>query len=254
MRILVIGGTGRIGARVVAKLAEIGHDAISASRRSGVDVYTGDGLARVFVGVNVVVDVSEASDFDDDPVMDFFTNATRNLLAAAQVVGVERYVALSIVGAHRSPDSGYLRAKVAQEALIRESGVRYRIVQATPFYEFVEGLADSAMDGDVVKLPPALVQPMAADDAATAIAQAAVVVGDSDVTTEVAGPQQFGMDDFVRTGLAALGDPRQVLTDVSAPYFGALIDDESTIPGPGADIYNTRFADWLSVNAASGTG
>ena len=249
-KIVVIGGTGLIGSKVVTKLTELGHEAISASPQSGVDTLTGAGLAEAFAGAQVVVDVSNSPSFADDDVMAFFTTATTNLLAAERAAGVSHHVALSVVGADGVPDSGYMRAKAAQEQLIEESGAPYTIVRATQFYEFVTRIADSATDGDVVRLPHALMQPMAAEDVAIAVTHAAVgepVNGG----TDIAGPEQIAMDDFIRTGLAAHGDPRVVVTDPQAPYFGAVIDDHSIVPRGSATTYGTRFADWLVANVPS---
>lgn len=248
LKVVVIGGSGLIGAKVVANLTGLGHEAIPASPRSGVDTLTGAGLSDALAGAQVVVDVSNSPSFADDDVMHFFSTSTRNLLAAERAADVGHHVALSVVGAPRNPDSGYLRAKAAQEWLIGDSGVPYSIVRATQFYEFFSMIADSAQDGDVVRLPHALVQPIAADDVATAVTRAATDAP-LDGSTEIAGPEQFGMDDFVRTGLAALGDSRRVVADAQAPYFGEVIDDQSIVPADRATIYPTRFADWLTSHS-----
>ncbi|OMC23071.1 SDR family oxidoreductase [Mycobacterium colombiense] len=246
MKIVVIGGRGLIGSKVASKLSAQGDDVVIASRRSGVDSFTGEGLARALAGADVLVDVADSPEFDDEPVMRFFTTTTTNLLAAEQEAGVEHHVALSVVGAQVMPDSGYNTAKAAQENLIRESGRPYSIVRATPFYEFAVGLADSATEGDIVRLPHALFRPIAADDVATAVARAAVARPINGVT-EIAGPEVMGMDDFVRTGLAAKGDRRRVVTDAQAPYFGAVIDDHSLEPDENATIFTTRFSDWIDA-------
>lgn len=248
MKIVVIGGNGLIGSKVVSKLSVQGHDVIAASRRSGVDSLTGDGLADAVADADAVVDVADSPVFDDEPVMQFFTTATTNLLAAEQQAGVEHHVALSVVGAQVMPDSGYNTAKAAQENLIKESGRPYSIVRATPFYEFAVGLADSATDGDVVRLPHALFRPIAANDVATAVARAAVGRPINGVT-EIAGPEVMGMDDFVRKGLAAIRDQRRVVADAQAPYFGAVIDDHSLEPDENATIFTTRYSDWLDTHA-----
>jgi uncharacterized protein YbjT (DUF2867 family) len=248
MKIVVIGGRGLIGSKVAAKLSLQGHDVLAASRRSGVDSLTGEGLADAFTGADVVVDVADSPLFEDDPVMHFFTTATRNILSAEKDAGVKHHVALSVVGAHVMPDSGYNTAKAAQEQLIMDSGRPFSIVRATPFYEFAVGLADSATDGDVVRLPHASFRPIAADDVATAVASAAVgrpING----ATEIAGPEAMGMDDFVRTGLAANGDPRRVVTDSQAPYFGAVIDDATLAPDENATIFTTRYSDWIAAHS-----
>jgi len=244
MKIVVIGGRGLIGSKVVTKLSAQGHDVITASRRSGVDSLTGEGLADVVAGADVLVDVADSPLFDDEPVMHFFTTTTTNLLAAEREAEVGHHVALSVVGAEVMPDSGYNTAKAAQENLIKISGRPYSIVRATPFYEFAVGLADSATDGDVVRLPHALFRPIAADDVATAVARVAAGPPINGVT-EIAGPEAMGMDDFVRTGLAAAGDQRRVVTDADAPYFGAVIDDHSLAPDENATIFTTRYSDWI---------
>lgn len=246
MRIVVIGGTGLIGSKVVAKLTELGHDAVGVSPRTGVDTISGEGVAAALSGAQVVVDVTNSPSFADDDVLQFFTTSTRNLLAAEREQGVGHHVALSVVGAGGVADSGYMRAKVAQERLIADSGVPYTIVRATQFYEFVEAIAGSAADGDTVRLPHAAMQPIAAEDVATGVTRGAVgepVNG----AVEIAGPEKIGMDDFVRTGLAAKGDPREVITDPAAPYFGAVIDDRSIVPTGPATLFETTFADWLSA-------
>lgn len=246
MRIVVIGGTGLIGSKVVAKLTELGHDAVGVSPSTGVDSISGEGVAAALAGAQVVVDVTNSPSFADDDVLEFFTTSTRNLLAAEREQRVGHHVALSVVGAGGVADSGYMRAKVAQETLIAESGVPYTIVRATQFYEFVEAIAGSATDGDTVRLPHAAMQPIAAEDVATGVTRGAVgepVNG----AVEIAGPEKIGMDDFVRTGLAAKGDPREVVTDPAAPYFGAVIDDRSIVPAGPATLFETTFADWLSA-------
>ena len=247
MKVVVVGGRGLIGSKVVAKLSVRGHDVIAASRRSGVDALSGEGLADALAGVDVVVDVADSPLFEDEPVMHFFTATTANLLAAERETGVEHHVALSVVGAQSMPDSGYNTAKAAQEKLIKESGQPHSIVRATPFYEFAVGLADSATGGDIVRLPPALFRPIAGSDVATAVAGAAIERPINGIK-EIAGPEAIGMDDFVRVGLAANGDRRQVVTDARARYFGALIDDDSLAPAANATIFTTRYADWLDTH------
>lgn len=246
MKVVVIGGRGLIGSKVVFQLSAQGHDVIAASRRSGVDSFTGAGLASALAGADVLVDVADSPEFDDEPVMRFFTTTTTNLLAAEREAGIEHHVALSVVGAQVMPDSGYNTAKAFQENLIKESGRPYSLVRATPFFEFAVGLADSATDGDVVRLPHALFRPIAADDVAAAVARAAVGRPTNGVT-EIAGPEVMGMDDFVRKGLAAVGDQRRVVTDADAPYFGAVIDDHSLAPDENATIFTTRYSDWIDA-------
>lgn len=248
LKVLVIGGSGLIGSRVVAMLNELGHQAVPASPRSGVNAVDGVGLAKAVTGVHTVVDVSNSPSFADDDVMHFFTTSTNNLLAAEQIAGVQHHVALSIVGTDRVPESGYLRAKAAQEKLIRESGRPYSIVRATQFFEFATAIADSATENGTVRLSHnAAIQPIAAADVAIAVTQATVNDPLNGIIN-VAGPERFGMDDFIRTGLAAYGDQRQVVTDPTARYFGALLDEHSIVPGDdeGATIYPTRFSDWVT--------
>ncbi|OBG34146.1 SDR family oxidoreductase [Mycobacterium sp. E3198] len=252
MKIVVIGGRGLIGSKVAIRLGAQGHDVIIASRRSGVDSLTGEGLATAVAGADVLVDVADSPLFEDEPVMHFFTTTTANLLAAEHEAGVNHHVALSVVGAQIMPDSGYNTAKAAQENLIKDSGRPYSIVRATPFYEFALGLADSATDGDIVKLPHALFRPIAADDVATAVAGVANGRPINGVM-EIAGPEEMGMDDFVRAGLAANGDHRRVVTDARAPYFGAVIDDRTLAPDENATIFTTRYSDWIEARAGDRT-
>jgi uncharacterized protein YbjT (DUF2867 family) len=253
LKILVIGGTGLIGSQVIANLTELRHEAVSASPRSGVDTVTGEGLAEAVAGVHTVVDVSNSPSFDDEPVLHFFTASTRNLLAAEVAAGVQHHVALSIVGAARTQESGYMRAKVAQEKLLAESGRPYSIVRATQFFEFVDGIADSATDGDTVRLPHAAFQPIAAQDVATAVTRATIGPPLNGIIN-IAGPEKSGMDDFIRTRLTASKDPRQVVTDPTARYFGAVIDDRSIVPVDDEDptIYTTSFSDWVATRTPSG--
>ena len=248
-KIVVIGGTGLIGSKVVAKLNEHGHEAIAASPNSGVNTLTGEGLADVLAGADTVLDVSNSPSFADDDVMNFFTTATANTLAAAREAGVGHYVALSVVGAERMVDSGYMRAKVAQEKLIKESGVPYSLIHATQFFEFVKSIADSATIDGVVHLSHALIQPMAAEDVATAVARA--TAGDPlNRTMEVAGPERFGLDELIRTGLTFRGDPRTVVADPEATYFGEKLTADMLLPGSGAVQFTTRFEEWLPANPA----
>lgn len=253
MKVLVVGGSGLIGSRVVAMLTELGHEAVPASPSSGVNTITGEGLAAAAAGAHTVVDVSNSPSFADDDVLRFFTTSTGNLLEAERAADVPHHVALSIVGTDRVPESGYLWAKFAQEKLIEESGTPYSIVRATQFFEFVTAIADSATDGDTVRLPHAAIQPIAAEDVATAVTRATVGPPVNGIVN-VAGPEKFGMDDFIRTGLAAYGDQRQVVTDATARYFGAVLDDHSIVPvdGEEAIIYPTRFSEWLASRASSG--
>jgi uncharacterized protein YbjT (DUF2867 family) len=253
MKIVVIGGSGLIGSQVIAQLVKLGHEAVSASPRSGVNALTGEGLAEALAGAHTVVDVSNSPSWADDDVLNFFTTSTRNLLAAERDAGVQHHVALSIVGCDRAPDSGYMRAKIAQEKVIEESGAPYSIVRATQFFEFVSGIADSATEGNTVRLPHAAFQPIAAEDVATAVTGATVNDPVNGIIN-IAGPEKLGMDDFVRTCLTAHGDPRQVVADPTARYFGALLDDHSIVPldDEDATIFPTRFSDWLSSRAPGG--
>ena len=245
MKIVVIGGTGLIGSKLVSKLREHGHEAVAASPDSEVNTLTGEGLADVLQGAGTVVDVSNSPSFEDAAVLDFFTTSTRNQLAAEKEAGVGHHVALSVVGTERLAESGYFRAKIAQEKLIKESGVPYSIVHATQFFEFVKSIAQAATEGNTVRLSPALIQPMAAEDVATAVARTAVRTPQNS-TVEVAGPEQFGLDELIRKGLSFRGDPREVVTDATARYFNAMLQDGELLPGSEATIYTTRFEEWLN--------
>ncbi len=248
MKIVVIGGTGLIGSKVVEKLRKGGHEPLAASPDTGVDVLTGEGLAEALEGVQVVVDVANAPVWDDAAVLDFFQTSSRNLLDAETAAGVGHHVTLSVVGTDRLPESGYLRAKLAQEEVVKAGPLPYTIVRATQFFEFIGRIADSSTDGDTVRLSPALVQPEAADDVASTLADVAVGAPLND-TVELAGPEAFHLDELARRLLSAKGDPRQVTADVHARYFGAQLDDRSLTPGDDARIAPTRFEDWLSQSA-----
>lgn len=249
MKIVVIGGTGLIGSKVVELLAENGHEAIAASPNSGVNTITGEGLADVLVGADVVVDVSNSPSFADADVLEFFTTSTSNMLAAEREAGVTHHVALSVVGADRLPGSGYLRAKVAQERLIEESGQPYSIVRATQFYEFVARIADEATVDGTARLSTGLMQPIAAADVSAALAR--VAAGDPiNGTLEIGGPDRIGMDELIRTALAAKGDTRTVVSDPEAHYFGTRLSGEELTPGPDAELSTTTFADWLAAQSA----
>jgi uncharacterized protein YbjT (DUF2867 family) len=245
MKIVVIGGTGLIGSKLVEKLRKDGHEPLAASPNSGVNALTGEGLAEALEGAQVVVDVANAPAWDDQAVLDFFQTSSRNLLAAETVAGVGHHVTLSVVGAERLPESGYMRAKVAQEELVKAGPVPYTIVRATQFFEFIGRIADSSTDGDTVRLPPVLVQPEAADDVASTLADVAVGAPLND-TVELAGPEAFRLDELARRVLKASDDPRQVTADIHARYFGAELDDRSLTPGDGPRIASTRFENWLS--------
>jgi uncharacterized protein YbjT (DUF2867 family) len=250
MKVVVIGGTGLIGSQVITQLVGLGHEAVSASPRSGVDAVSGEGVADAVVGAHTVVDVSNSPSWSDDDVLNFFTTSTRNLLEAERAAGVQHHVALSIVGADRIAESGYMRAKIAQEKAIEESATPYTIVRATQFFEFIGGIADSMTDGDTVRAPHTAFQPIAAADVATAVTRAAT--GEpANGLVNVAGPEKLGMDDFIRNRLAATGDARQVVTDPQARYFGAVLNDRSIAPVDGEEvtIYPTRFSDWTVSSA-----
>ena len=244
MKIVVIGGTGLIGSKVIAKLSERGYEAVSASPNSGVNTLTGEGLAEVLEGASVVVDVSNSPSFEDAAVIDFFQTSTRNLLTYEAAAGVGHHVALSIVGCERLPNSGYMRAKVAQEKLIKESPIPYSIVRATQFFEFLTRIADSATEGNTVHLPPVGFQPMAADDVARVVAKVAIA-SPLNGTVDVAGPEQFRFDEFISRGLSVRKDPREVVADPHAPYFGTELSERSLVPGDGALLGETRFEEWL---------
>jgi len=244
MKLVIIGGTGLIGSKLVTRLKEHGHEAVPASPDTSVNTLTGEGLAEALQGASVVIDVSNSPAFEEAAVMNFFITSTRNLLEYAAAAGVKHYVALSVVGTERIPDSPYLRAKNAQETLIKGGGIPYSIVRATQFFEFVKRIADEATDGATVRLPPVLFQPMAADDVAKAVGQIAVGAPLND-TVEVAGPQQFRFDELIRQGLRARNDPREVVADPHARYFGAELGERSLVPDDGARLGEIRFEEWL---------
>jgi uncharacterized protein YbjT (DUF2867 family) len=244
MKIVVIGGSGLIGSRVVTNLGEHGHEAIAASPNSGVNTVTGEGLAEVLKGASMVVDVSNSPSWEDAAVMQFFETSTRNLLSHEADTGVRHHVALSVVGSERLLESGYFRAKIAQENLIKNSAIPHSIVRATQFFEFVKGIADFSTEGNKVRLPTALIQPMAADDVASAVGRVATgspVNG----TVEVGGPEKFRLDELVRQFLAARKDPREVVADPHARYYGVELSERTLVPDDGAQLGETRFADWL---------
>lgn len=243
MKIVVIGGTGLIGSKLVTILGEQGHEAVAAAPNTGVNTLTGEGLADALAGASVVIDVSNSPSFEDAAVMEFFRTSTRNLLAAAAAAGLRHYVALSVVGTERLPDSGYLRAKMAQEELIENSSIPFSLVHATQFFEFVSSIADAATAGGTVRMPPVLFQPIAADDVAQAVCRTAVG-SPLNGRVEVAGPEQYRMDEFFREALAARDDPREVVTDEHAKYFGTELGERSLVPLGEAILGETRYADW----------
>lgn len=248
MKIVVIGGSGLIGSRLVSKLREQGHQPLAASPDSGVNSVTGEGLADALKGASVVVDVSNSPNWEDAAVMKFFETSTRNLLKHEESAGVKHHVALSVVGTDRLSESGYFRAKIAQEKLIRSSSIPYSIVHATQFFEFLKGLADISMVGDKVHLPPVLFQPMAADDVATGVAR--VTVGSPvNGIVEIGGPQQFRVDELVRRRLASLNDFREVVADPRARYDGAEVSERTLLPGKDAWLGEMRFDVWLTQSA-----
>jgi uncharacterized protein YbjT (DUF2867 family) len=249
MKIVVIGGTGLIGSKVVTNLTAHGHEAVPAAPNTGVNTLTGEGLAEVLAGASVVIDVSNSPSFEDTAVMNFFQTSTRNLLAAESAAGVKHHVALSIVGTERTPEIPYFRAKLAQENLIKESGIPYSIVHATQFFEFLKGIADSATEGNTVRISHALIQPMAADDVASAVTEVAMAAP-LNGTLEIAGPEQFRFDDFVRRGLSARNDPREVVVDPHAQYFGAELKERTLVPAGEAQLGPTYFNDWLERSTA----
>ena len=249
MKIVVIGGTGLIGTKVVNNLRQRGQEVVAASPSSGVNTITGQGLAEALTGAQVVVDVANAPSWEDEAVMQFFQTATRNLLAAEAAAGVRHHVALSIVGADRLPASGYLRAKIAQEKLIKASGVPFTIVRSTQFFGFVKGIIQSATQGQTVRLSPALMQPIAADDVATAVTGWALAKP-LNGTVEIAGPESIRMDELAQRFLSATHDPRKVIADVHAQYFGTELNDRSLTPGNNARLAPTRFEKWLSRSVA----
>jgi len=240
MKIVIVGGTGLIGSKLVPDLRELGHEAVPASPSSGVNTLTGEGLAEAFDGAAVVVDVTNAPSFEDAAAMEFFETSTRNLLDAEVTADVGHHVVLSVVGTERLSESGYFRAKQAQEALIEGGQIPYSIVHATQFFEFIGGIADAATDGGTVRLAPVFIQPIAADDVASAVGQ--ISVGSPvNGTVEVAGPERFRLDEFIRRGLSARHDPRDVITDPDARYSGARVGERTLLPGEDALIAKTHF-------------
>lgn len=250
MKIVVIGGTGLIGSKLVENLSEDGHEALAASPDTGVNTITGEGLAEAVQGADVVVDVANAPVWEDAAVLDFFLTSTRNTLAAEAAAGVNHHLVLSVVGADRLPDSGYLRAKVAQEEAVKAGSVPYSILRATQFFEFIGRIADSSSDGEVINLSPAFVQPESAADVAATLAELAAHEPVNGIV-ELGGPEKFPLDELARRVLEAELDERLVRTVVDAPYFGAVLEANSLTPGPNARIAPTRFEDWLNQPAAA---
>jgi len=250
MKIVVIGGTGLIGSKLVTKLREHGHETIAASPNSGVNTLTGEGLAEVLKGASAVVDVSNSPSWEDSAVMHFFETSTRNLLTQEASAGVKHHVALSVVGTGRLSESGYFRAKIVQEKLIKSGPIPYSIVQATQFFEFLKQLADISFDGKTVRVPDALFRPMAADDVANAVGRIAVGKPVNGIV-EIGGPQSFRIEELVRQRMASLNDSREVIADPNALYSGARITERTLVPDDGAQLGEIHFADWLKDSASS---
>jgi len=249
IKIVVIGGTGLIGAKLVKKLQQQGHEVVAAAPSSGINTITGEGLAKALAGAEVVVDVANAPSWEDKAVLEFFETSGRNLLVAGKAAGVKHHVALSVVGTDRLLASGYFRAKIAQENLIKASKIPYTIVRSTQFFEFADGIAKNATEGATVRLSSALMQPIASDDVAAALAD--VAVGEPiDGTVEIAGPEQIRQDELVRQFLSATGDARRVVTDANAGYYSVEVNDQSLVPGNNARFGPTHFAAWLSSPAS----
>ncbi|QKW36741.1 SDR family oxidoreductase [Actinomadura sp. NAK00032] len=250
MKIVVIGGTGLIGSKVVARLSAQGHEAVAAAPNTGVNTLTGEGLADVLAGASVVVDVANSPSFEDKAVLEFFETATGNLLAAEEGAGVGHHVGLSIVGTEREPSRGYFRAKLAQEDLIRKSPIPYSIVHATQFFEFTRGIADDATDGGTVRIAPVAYQPMAGDDVAAQVAKVAMGAP-LNGRIEIAGPERFRMDEFIRDALAYWNDPREVVADPHAHYFGAEVGETSLVPVGDAVLGAIRYTEWPGRDAVA---
>ncbi|HWN76240.1 MAG TPA: SDR family oxidoreductase [Candidatus Udaeobacter sp.] len=248
MKIVVIGGSGLIGSKLVTKLREQEHETVAASPNSGVNSITGEGLAEALKGASVVVDVTNSPSWEDAAVMTFFETSTRNLLSYGAAAGVKHHVALSVVGTERMLASGFFRAKMAQENLIKASSNPYTIIRATQFFEFVKGIADFATEGNKVRLPSAFIQPMAADDVAAAVGRVATGAPANGMV-EAGGPEKFHLDELVRKYVAAIKDPREVVTDPKARYYGVEVGEKTLIPGDGARLSETRFETWLSQPA-----
>lgn len=244
MKIVVIGGTGLIGSKLVGKLKQAGHEAVAASPASGVNTVTGEGLAKALEGADVVVDVANSPSFEDKAALDFFTGSGRNIFAAEKAAGVRYHVALSVVGTERLLEMGYFHAKLVQEDLIKTSGIPYTLVRATQFYEFVPAIAQSATEGDTVRLSPAFFQPMAADDVASALARVTLEKPVNGMI-EIGGPKAVRLSDLVKAYLTANNDPRRVVVDTQARYFGILLNDSTLVPGDDARLGATDFEQWL---------
>jgi uncharacterized protein YbjT (DUF2867 family) len=244
MKIVIIGGTGLIGSKVSEKLKQKGHEAIAAAPNTGVNTVTGEGLKEAMAGAQVVIDLANSPSFEDKAVLEFFETSGRNLLAAEAAAGVKHHVALSIVGTDRSPDNGYFRAKVAQEKLIEASGIPYTIIRSTQFMEFLRGIADSGAEGNVVRISPGLFQPIAADDVSAVVAEVALAVPRNGIV-EIAGPERAPFNEIVARYLKAVGDPREVVRDPEARYFGSRVEERSLVPLGEARLGHIGLDEWL---------
>lgn len=249
MKIVVIGGTGLIGSKVVATLRQVGHEVIAASPKNGINTITGEGLKEGLAGAQVVIDLTNSPSFEDDAVLEFFETSGRNLLAAEAAASVGHHIAVSIVGADRTPDNGYFRAKVAQEKLIENSGIPYTVIRATQFYEFLGGIADSSARGNTVRLSPGLFQPIAADDVAAVVAEVALAAPRNGII-EIAGPERAPFNEFVARYLTAVGDPREVARDPEARYFGGRVEEQSLVPLGEARLGRLGLDEWLRRSQA----
>jgi len=249
MKIVVIGGTGLIGSKLANKLRQLGHDVLAASPDSGVNTITGEGLREALAGANVVIDVANSPSFEDAAVLHFFETSGRNLLATEAEAGVGHHVALSIVGADRAPDSGYLRAKVAQENLIKKSSIPYTILRSTQFFEFMGRIAESSFDGESIRVSPALIQPILSDDVVAVLADIAIGAP-ANATIEVGGPDRLQLDEIVRRVVSAGPEARRVVADAGARYFGAVLDDRTLTASEDALLGTTHFEEWLSSSGS----
>jgi uncharacterized protein YbjT (DUF2867 family) len=250
MKIVVVGGTGLIGSKLVKRLRENGHETVAASPSTGINSITGEGLADALKGASVVVDVTNSPSWEDAAVLTFFETSTKNLLACGATAGVRHHVALSVVGTERLLESGFFRAKLAQENLIKASKTPYTIVRATQFFEFLKKIADYSAEGDKVRMPPALIQPMAADDVASALVGIAAN-SPANGTVEIGGPEQFHLDELARRDLAACQDSREVISDHDGRYYGIKINERSLIPDNSAQLGKTRFETWLTQSTGA---
>ena len=249
MKIVVIGGTGLIGSKTVAILRQGGHEVVAASPKTGVNSITGEGLQEAMAGAQVVIDLTNSPSFEDRAVLEFFETSGRNLLAAEAAAGVQHHVALSIVGTDRTPDNGYFRAKVAQEHLIEASGIPYTIIRATQFLEFLGGIAAGSVEGNTVRLSPGLFQPIAADDVASIVAEVALTTPRNGIV-EIAGPERAPFNEIVARYLQAVGDPREVVRDPEARYFGGLVEERSLVPLGDARLGRIGLDEWLRRSQA----